>query len=76
MISAADRRPELIALVWSTRDYDLGDGQTAETVSMELAERLRSGNIPLREQISAYSPGWGGWRGQHDDLLAALFPME
>ncbi len=76
MISAADRRPELIALVWSTRDYELGEGQTAEAASQALAEQLRARNIPLREQISAYSPGWGGWRGQHDDLLAALFPME
>ena len=33
MISAADRRPELIALVWSTRDYELGEGQTAEAAS-------------------------------------------
>lgn len=76
MITAADHRPELIALVWSTRDYELGEGQTAEAVSRALAEQLRAGNIPTREQISAYSPGWGGWRGQHDDLLAALFPME
>ena len=76
MISAADRRPELIALVWSTRDYEFGEGQTAEAASQALAEQLRARNIPLREQISAYSPGWGGWRGQHDDLLAALFPME
>ncbi len=76
MISAADRRPELIALVWSTRDYELGEGQTAEAASQALAELLRARKIPLREQISAYSPGWGGWRGQHDDLLAALFPME
>lgn len=76
MIGAADRRPELIALVWSTRDYELGEGQTAEAVSRALAEQLRAGNIPTRQQISAYSPGWGGWRGQHDDLLAALFPLE
>lgn len=76
MISAADRRPELIALVWSTRDYEFGEGQTAEAASQKLAEQLRARNIPVREQISAYSPGWGGWRGQHDDLLAALFPME
>ena len=76
MISAGGRRPELIALVWSTRDYEFGEGPTAEAASQALAEQLRAGNIPLREQISAYSPGWGGWRGQHDDLLAALFPME
>ncbi len=76
MISTADLQPELIALVWSTRDYELGEGQTAEAASQALAEQLRARNIPLREQISAYSPGWGGWRGQHDDLLAALFPME
>ncbi len=76
MIRVADRRPELIALVWSTRDYELGEGRTAESASQALAEQLRAGDIPLREQVSAYSPGWGGWRGQHDDLLAALFPME
>ena len=76
MISAADRRPELIALVWSTRDYELGEWRTAEAASKALAEQLRASNVPLHEQISAYSPGWGGWRGQHDELLAALFPME
>lgn len=76
MISAADRRPELIALVWSTRDYELGEGRSAEATSQALAEQLRAGKISVRKQISAYSPGWGGWRGQHDDLLAALFPIE
>ncbi len=76
MISAADRRPELIALVWSTRDYELGEGQTAEAASQALAEQLRVRNISVREQVTSYSPGWGGWRGQHDDLLAALFPMQ
>lgn len=75
-IGAGESRPELIALVWSTRDYEVGEGQTAEATSRALAERLRAADIPVHQQISAYSPGWGGWRGQHDDLLAALFPME
>ena len=77
MINATDRQqPELISLVWSTRDYDFGNGETAETASKALAKQLRAKNIPLREQISAYSTNWGGWRGQHDDQLKALFPME
>ena len=75
MIAAADPQPELIALVWSTRDYQLGEGVTAEATSKALAEQLRAAGIPLREQISTYSPGWGGWRGQDDDLLKALFPI-
>ncbi len=27
-------------------------------------------------QIADYSPGWGGWRGQDDEILAALFPHQ
>lgn len=75
MIAAADPRPELIALVWSNRDYVLGEGVGAESTSKALAEQLRAADIPLREQISPYAPGWGGWRGQHDELLRALFPI-
>jgi outer membrane protein assembly factor BamB/enterochelin esterase-like enzyme len=76
MIAAAEPGPATVHLVWSTRDYELGDGRRAEDASKELAEMLRQGGIDLSQQIADYSPGWGGWRGQHDDLLARLFPIE
>ena len=32
--------------------------------------------VNVTEQVADYTPGWGGWRGQHDEILAALFPAE
>ena len=43
---------------------------------LSVLEQLRAGGIKAVEQISDYSPAWGGWRGQHDEILAALFPLE
>ena len=74
MIADAGAKPELIYVVWSRRDYDLGDGRRADDASRELIGQLREANVEVIEQISDYSPGWGGWRGQDDEILAALFP--
>jgi outer membrane protein assembly factor BamB/enterochelin esterase-like enzyme len=74
MIAEAGAKPELIYLVWSRRDYDLGGGRRADDASRELIGQLRAANVEVIEQVSDYSPGWGGWRGQDDEILAALFP--
>jgi len=76
MIAATEPGPDAVHLVWSRHDYDLGDGRRSDEASQELAELLRESGISLTEQIADYSPGWGGWRGQHDEVLAKLFPLE
>ena len=75
MIAASGPKPDLVYVVWSRRDYDLGDGRKADEASRELLQRLRDGGIEVVEQIADYSPGWGGWRGQDDEILETLFPM-
>ena len=75
LIASADPKPELIYVVWSRHDYDLGQGRRADDASRELLGLLRAGNIPVVEQVSDYSPGWAGWRGQDDEILETLFPM-
>ena len=40
----------------------------------ELVELLRGADLNPEVLVTEYSPGWGGWRGQHDDILEALFP--
>ena len=76
MIGATKPGPESIYIVWSRHDYELGEGRSAEEASKNMVELLRQGGISITEQIAAYSPGWGGWRGQHDEILEALFPFE
>jgi enterochelin esterase-like enzyme len=75
LIESADPRPELIYVVWSRHDYDLGQGRRADEASRELLGLLREGGIPVVEQIADYSPGWAGWRGQDDEILETLFPL-
>ncbi len=75
LIAASGPKPELIYMVWSRRDYDLGDGRRADEASRELLGQLRAADLNVTEQVSDYSPGWGGWRGQYDEILAALFPL-
>jgi enterochelin esterase-like enzyme/outer membrane protein assembly factor BamB len=75
LISKSGDKPELIYVVWSRHDYDLGQGRRADEASRELIGMLREADIPVVEQVSDYSPGWAGWRGQDDDILARLFPM-
>jgi enterochelin esterase-like enzyme len=75
MIAEAGPKPELVYVVWSRRDYDLGQGRRADEASRELLGLLRDADIPVVEQVSDYSPGWAGWRGQDDEILVKLFPL-
>jgi enterochelin esterase-like enzyme/outer membrane protein assembly factor BamB len=75
IITAPGAKPDLIYMVWSRRDYDLGDGRKASDASQELLGWLRDADINAIEQVTDYSPGWGGWRGQYDEILPALFPL-
>jgi outer membrane protein assembly factor BamB/enterochelin esterase-like enzyme len=75
IIPAPGAKPELVYVVWSRRDYDLPDGRTAADTSQELVGWLRDADIEAIEQVTDYSPGWGGWRGQYDEILPALFPL-
>jgi enterochelin esterase-like enzyme/outer membrane protein assembly factor BamB len=74
MIAGAEAKPEFIYVVWSRRDYVLGNGARAEDASRAVVAQLSEAGVTVVEQVSDYSPGWGGWRGQHDEILAALFP--
>ena len=74
-IAAEGPKPELVYVVYSNRDYDLGSGRKAKDASQELLAELRAANVKVVEQVADYSPGWGGWRGQDDEILAALFPL-
>jgi outer membrane protein assembly factor BamB/enterochelin esterase-like enzyme len=76
LIANASPKPELVYVGWSRRDYELGNDVTAESASRELVGLLRDAGVEVIEQTSDYSPGWGGWRGQDDEILAALFPLE
>jgi hypothetical protein len=76
IITAPGAKPGLVYVVWSRHDYDLGDGRTAADASQELLGWLRDADINAIEQVTDYSPGWGGWRGQYDEILPALFPLE
>ncbi len=76
MIAAEGAKPKQVYVVWSNHDYDLGAGRRADDASREILAALRSAGVNAVEQVADYSPGWGGWRGQHDDILAALFPAE
>ena len=75
LIATEGQKPELIYLVWSPRDYDLGDGRTAQQASQTLRDQLKEAGVAVRDQIVNYSPGWGGWRGQYDEILTAFFPL-
>jgi enterochelin esterase-like enzyme/outer membrane protein assembly factor BamB len=75
LAAAADPKPKLIYVVWSNRDYAFDPARRADEASKALVELLRSAGIDVTEQVADYSPGWGGWRGQDDDILRALFPM-
>lgn len=76
IITSAEAKPELVYVVWSRHDYELGDGRTAESATRELLGWLREADVNTVEQVADYSPGWAGWRGQYDEILAALFPIE
>ena len=67
---------ETILVSTSNRDYPpVATGRVgAQEASQELVELLRGADLNPEVLVTEYSPGWGGWRGQHDDILEALFP--
>jgi len=75
LISASGAKPRLVYVAYSNRDYDLGDGRRAREASVELLGQLRAAQVKVVEQVADYSPGWAGWRGQDDEILATLFPL-
>ena len=75
IIAAPGAKPDLVYVVWSRHDYDLGSGRRAADASQELLGWLRGADINAIEQVTDYSPNWGGWRGQYDEILPALFPV-
>ncbi len=75
MVAAADPKPDLIYVVYSTHDYALAPERRADDASKALVELLEGSGVNVTLQVADYSPGWGGWRGQHDEILKALFPM-
>ncbi|MDA8019045.1 MAG: PQQ-binding-like beta-propeller repeat protein [Thermoanaerobaculia bacterium] len=66
--------PGQIVMVYSKNDYDFPNGGQAEQTSKELIQLLRDADANVHELVTHYSPGWGGWRHQHDDVLSLLFP--
>ena len=76
MISGTQAKPEHIYVVWSRHDYAFDPARRSDDANKALVEQLRSAGVSVTEQIVDYSPGWGGWRGQDDEILAALFPLQ
>jgi enterochelin esterase-like enzyme/outer membrane protein assembly factor BamB len=74
MLAADGAKPELVHVVWSRHDYAIAGGPQSEAATQALLEQLRSAKVPVVEMVGTYSPNWGGWRGQDDDQLVALFP--
>ncbi|MEM6703022.1 MAG: PQQ-binding-like beta-propeller repeat protein [Acidobacteriota bacterium] len=76
LISGEGGKPEQAIVVYSNRDYDLGNGVVAKDASQEVLGWLRDAGVETQEIVSEYTPDWAGWRGQHDDILQTLFPLE
>ncbi len=76
IISTATVKPEHIYVVWSRHDYAFDPARRSDDASKALVEQLKSAGVEVTEHIADYSPGWGGWRGQDDDILAVLFPHQ
>lgn len=74
MLAAPSAKPELVHVVWSRHDYAVPNGPQAAEATKTLLEKLRAAKVPVVEVVGTHSPNWGGWRGQHDDELKALFP--
>jgi hypothetical protein len=75
LIAGSGPKPQLIYVAYSNRDYELGGGRRAKDASVELLGQLRAAQVKVVEQVADYSPGWAGWRGQDDEILAAMFPL-
>lgn len=67
---------ETVVVSTSNRDYPpLATGRVgAQEASENLIQNLRSADLAPEVLVTEYTPGWGGWRGQHDDILELLFP--
>ncbi len=76
MISAATAKPEHVYVVWSHHDYAFDPARRSDDASKALVEQMKSAGVGHTEHIADYSPGWGGWRGQDDEVLATLFPHQ
>ncbi len=76
MIAAAEVKPEHVYVVWSHHDYAFDPARRADDASKALVEQLKGAGVEHTEHVADYSPGWGGWRGQHDEILAAFFPHQ
>ncbi|MEM7351270.1 MAG: PQQ-binding-like beta-propeller repeat protein [Acidobacteriota bacterium] len=76
MMASAKTKPEHIYVVWSRHDYSFDPARRADEANQALVKRLEEAGIAYTEHVADYSPGWGGWRGQDDEILAALFPQQ
>ena len=76
MIAGADAKPEHIYVVWSNHDYSFDPARRSDDANKALVEQLKNAGVSFTEHIADYSPGWAGWRGQDDEILAALFPHQ
>ncbi len=67
-------KPELVHVVWSRHDYKEPDSPPVAKDTKALIAQLEAAKVPVVELVGTHSPNWGGWRGQFDDQLIALFP--
>ncbi len=74
MIAKAESKPEHVYVIWSRHDYAFDPARRSDDASKALVEQLRGVGVNVTHQIADYSPGWGGWRGQDDDILTTFFP--
>lgn len=78
MIPAAtgDKAPDHVVIVYSKNDYDFPNGGQAEKTSQEMIQLMKDAGADVTEVVGHYSPGWGGWRHQHDDILTSIYPAK
>jgi hypothetical protein len=62
LMGASGKKPELIYMVWSRNDYDLGEGRQAEKASRELFDQLQAAGRCFRwpRQSSSIAGGLTG----------------
>ena len=68
--------PEKVVIVYSKNDYNFPGGGQAEATSTEMIGLMKDAGVNVTEVVAHYSPGWGGWRHLHDDILTMLFPAK
>ncbi|MEM7351271.1 MAG: PQQ-binding-like beta-propeller repeat protein [Acidobacteriota bacterium] len=74
MLAAGQAKPEQVVVVWSRNDFAYDPARRADDASQALVAQLQGAGVDVTEHVGDYFPGWGGWRGQHDEILEALFP--